>query len=160
MSGKIDVRQRIAKSFDRREAIERALVTLDKGNLWQGDSERAKYLASWVKNGKQLTGRFIDEARQIVLAHVEQLIRPSLEKSQEAIAQLEKRLAHLREWVQACEEELKSPPPDEDACPHCKRTTCGYMDGKDCPLQAAAPLITAAKMADQEGQEAWENAVF
>lgn len=160
MSGKIDVRQRIVNSFANREAIERALVTLDNGNLWRGDSERAKYLTSWVKSGKQLSGRFIDEARQIVIAHVEQLVRPSLDKTRQTIAQLEKRIAYLREWENACEEELKSPPPDEDACPHCKRTTCGYMDGKDCPLQAAAPLTASARMADQEGQEAWENAVF
>ena len=120
----MDVKKRIKDNLQRdQNAVERALVVLDDRNLWNsrddplktGPYKRAQYLASWVRSGKKLSGKFVEEARKLVLEHVGVLVQPSLDKARLLIKDYEKRILNLKDWVKACEDELSKLPFEEDA---------------------------------------------
>src|SRR4051812_27832664 len=90
----MNVKQKIIDNLQRDQgAVERALVVLDDRKLWNSFNDplkvlslkRAQYLAAWVRGGKKLTGKFVAEARKLVLEHVNVLVQPSLDKARQLI---------------------------------------------------------------------------
>lgn len=88
-------------------AVERALVSLDDASAWHNsDVSRGGYMAAWCRKGNHLSGRYVTEARGLVLKYVQRLVPLSLTSTQKKIKELEASLEKLHRWQEALEEEL------------------------------------------------------
>ncbi len=123
-----DVRKILIQNItENQNSLQRALVALDKAKVWRLEGhelKRAEYLARWCSDGKNLTGAYIGQARKLVLDHIEELLPITLQKTQEEIVRLKKRISSLEQWVEGLESQMGNDPFDEGKTPCLVMETC------------------------------------
>ena len=112
----INPKSRILESLKTdQNALEQAVVSLDFNDKFIGnDKARGKYFADWIRSGKHLNGKFLEEARNMTSKYVSDLLPISLKKTRELIKTYQEKLEKLKKWEVTLTSEIDQLPFEEE----------------------------------------------